>query len=213
MSKRIKAEASSLSKKTLKRSIGDTELGRFAAELASLRDEYHALEEGKIYDDTLVKPVSEELWDRGEALQDYIAYLEPESLEDITTLTYILADCIDLYISNCSDRRLQSSGDPELDAVVRQDRDGRAPTDREVRDCRILERRIGILLKKIQRSLGLLAPSPLTEERLPDYMRGSFADDRKEALDRARRAQTVAAMETRRAIEGEKKSAEGAAHG
>ena len=25
-------------------------------------------------------------------MQDYIAYLEPESLEDITTLTYILAD-------------------------------------------------------------------------------------------------------------------------
>jgi hypothetical protein len=208
MSKRIKVEAAGVSsEKTLKRSIGDTEIGRFASELASLMDDHFALDEGKIPDD---KPVSEELWDRAEALQDYIAYLEPESFEDVTTLTYILGDCINRYIGNCSDRRLQSSGDPEIDAVVRQDRDGREPTDREVRDCRVLERRIDMLPKKIQRSLGLLAPSPLTEERLPCYMRGSFADARRKALDRARRAQTVAAMETRRAIEGEKKANEAA---
>jgi hypothetical protein len=175
MSKRIKTEAVGLASPTKRgrRPARITPIGTLARELAQLYAAHNKLGEacdlleyaGRSRNapseskpaEPCHKPVLDEaghrLWDRIEALTRYLAHLEPQSPEDLATLSLIYADALDQF----------DYLDPELyDEDLREAFRNRPPIDEDKRrEFRREQRYLMMLARKIEDGLEEQAPSPL----------------------------------------------------
>jgi hypothetical protein len=160
--------------------VPPTKIGMLAREVADLRDAHskmfeaeevlcasekrHEEADGPRHDDALMLPklkqMKDEVWDLGDVFEAYIAYLEPDSMEDVATLALLLSEAVNNF--ECDYARPEFCGDDE-DDPRRQYllRNQPQPDDEAKRKFERDRRRLYMLMRKIERCLHELAPSPL----------------------------------------------------
>jgi hypothetical protein len=184
MSKRIKAEASGLAppakrgKRVVTKPEQNTRMGLLVRDLADLYESYSKISDApeileamferceetgektgdlcQRYDTSpvLLKDLAENLWDQTQALARYIAHTEPDSTEDVATLSLLFAEALDDF-EEYIDVDLYEEGAREFY------RNNRPALDDERRhEFRRDKRYLTMLARKIERGLQDLAPSP-----------------------------------------------------
>jgi len=179
MSKRVKTEAVGLASPTKRgrrpaeAPVRLTPIGKLARELAQFYAAHNKLGEacdlleyaGRSRNapgetkpvEPSQKPVLDEagnrLWDRIQALTRYLAHVEPQSTEDLATLSLIYADALDQF----------DYLDPELyDEDLREAFRNRPPIDEDKRrEFRREQRYLTMFARKIENGLEVQTPSPL----------------------------------------------------